>query len=113
MPTLAEAAGFPAPANTDGISLLPALTGHPDQQRHHTYLYSESLGNMSGPISKEIVARKGFAKRGQEQAIRIGDFVGVRYDIQSADDPLRLFNIAQDPHEDHDLSSDPVSQKTI
>jgi arylsulfatase A-like enzyme len=113
MATLAEVAGVPAPGNTDGISLLPVLTGHLDQQRHHPYLYSEYLGNMSGPISKEVVARKGFARRGQEQAIRVGDFVAVRYDIQSATDPLRLYNLAQDPHEDHDLSQDPAEQKLL
>jgi hypothetical protein len=111
--TLTEVAGVPAPANTDGISLLPTLTGHPDKQRHHPYLYSEYLGTMSGPVSKEVVARKGYKKRGQEQSVRLGDYAGVRYDIQSPNDPLKLYNIVTDPHEDHDLSSDPGVQKTL
>ena len=111
--TLAEVAGVPAPANTDGISLVPSLTGHPEQQRHHRYLYSEYLGTMSGPVSKEVVARKGYTKRGQEQAVRLGDFVAVRYDIQSPNDPLRLYNVVKDPHEDHDLSGDPSAQNVL
>ena len=111
--TFADAAGVAPPGNTDGISLLPALTGHPDQQRHHAYLYSEYLGTMSGPISKAVVARKGYKKRGQEQAIRIGDLVGVRYDIQSPSDPLKLFNTADDPHQDHNLADDPRYQQTL
>lgn len=113
MPTLAEVAGVPAPANTDGISLLPSLLGHADQQRHHPYLYSEYLGTMSGPISKAVVARKGYPKRGQEQSIRVGDFVGVRYDIQSPTDRLKLYDIVHDPHEDHDLAADPPQQKLL
>lgn len=111
--TLADAAGVAAPGNTDGISLLPSLTGHAEQQRHHMYLYSEYLGPMAGPRAKEVVARHGYTKRGQEQAIRIGDFVGVRYDIQGPNDPLRLYNVAADPHEDHDLAGETKYAKIL
>lgn len=113
MPTLAEVAEVPAPANTDGISLVATLTGHADQQRHHPYFYSEYLGTMSGPISKAIVARKGYPKRGEEQSVRIGGFVGVRYDIESPADPLKLYNLADDVHQDHDLAADPAHQKLL
>jgi hypothetical protein len=68
---------------------------------------------MTGPVTKEILARKGYQKRGQEQAVRIGKFVGVRYDIQSPNDPLKLFNVVADPHEDHDLAADPRHQALI
>jgi arylsulfatase A-like enzyme len=111
--TLADVAGVPAPGNTDGISLLPSLTGHADQQRHHPYLYSEYLGPMAGPRAKEVVARHGYTKRGQEQAVRIGDFVGVRYDIQSPNDPLRLYNVVADPHQDHDLAGETRYEKVL
>jgi arylsulfatase A-like enzyme len=113
MATLAEVANVPAPANTDGLSLLPALTGHPELQRHHPYLYSEYLGTMSGPVSREIVVRKGYTKRGQEQWVRVGDFAAVRYDIQSPSDPLHLYNVVDDLHEDHDLAADPKQQKLL
>lgn len=38
MPTFAELAGTDAP-RTDGISMVPALTGREDRQRKHAYLY--------------------------------------------------------------------------
>ena len=31
--TLADVAGVPVPARSDGVSLLPTLTGHADQQK--------------------------------------------------------------------------------
>lgn len=39
LPTACEIAGVNAPENVDGISLLPALLGRPDQQKMHKYLY--------------------------------------------------------------------------
>jgi arylsulfatase A-like enzyme len=111
--TFADVASIPAPGNTDGISLLPSLTGHADQQRHHPYLYSEYLGQMAGPRAKEVVARHGYTKRGQEQYIRIGNMIGVRYDVQSPSDPLRLYDVNADPKEAHDLSADPKHQQVL
>ena len=61
MPTLAELAGAPCPADTDGISILPELLGHnrprpssssstpnaePGAQRQHKYLYWEDCGQL-------------------------------------------------------------------
>lgn len=106
MATLAELAGVPSPASTDGVSLAPSLLGKPQQQRHHPYLYFEYKGTMTGPLAKDVVKRKGYRVRGEEQAVRIGDFVGLRYDIQSPGDPLKLFNVAKDPHQDHNLAQD-------
>ncbi|HZL34499.1 MAG TPA: sulfatase-like hydrolase/transferase [Tepidisphaeraceae bacterium] len=106
MPTLADAAGLPSPACSDGISLLPAITGHPHSQRHHAYLYSEYNGPMVGPLTKAILARHGYSKRGQMQSVRIGNFVGVRYEIKTPADPLRLYNVNDDPKEARDLSGD-------
>jgi len=41
MPTALELAGAPAPEKTDGISLVPVLTGKADTQRKHEFLYWE------------------------------------------------------------------------
>lgn len=110
MPTFAEAAGLPAPAASDGISLLPALTGRQDKVRQHEYIYIEY--NFDGAVrqlaGRDVLNRKGMTARGQQQLVRIGDFVGVRTDIRSADAPLRLYNVVKDVHQDHDLAKDPA-----
>jgi len=49
MATLAELTGSKLPVKTDGISIVPTLTGH--EQRQHTYLYWEYL--------KQVAVRKG------------------------------------------------------
>jgi arylsulfatase A len=41
MPTLAEIAGVRIPESTDGISFLPTLSGEPEKQKKHEYLYWE------------------------------------------------------------------------
>lgn len=41
LPTAAELAQTDAPANTDGISLVPVLTGKADAQKKHEFLYWE------------------------------------------------------------------------
>jgi len=41
LPTAAELAGAPAPENTDGISLVPVLTGRASEQKKHEFLYWE------------------------------------------------------------------------
>jgi arylsulfatase A-like enzyme len=41
LPTAAELAGAPAPERTDGLSLAPLLTGRPQEQRNHDFLYWE------------------------------------------------------------------------
>jgi arylsulfatase A-like enzyme len=112
MPTFADLAKLPIPAQTDGVSLLPTLldTGH---QREHPFIYIEYFHNGQTPPSKDVFARKGTTGRGQQQFIRIGDFVGVRTQIKSHDDPLRLYNVMTDPHEDHNLASDPAHAELL
>ncbi len=106
MPTLADVAQLPIPAQTDGVSLLPTLldTG---KQVPHPYIYVEYLHKGGSAASKDVFARKGVTGRGQQQIVRIGDYVGVRVQIKEPSDPLRLYNVMKDPHEDHNLASDP------
>ncbi len=61
MPTLCEVAGIDAPADTDGISFLPALTGA--NQTAHEHLYWE------------------FPSYGGQQAVRMGKWKGIRKNI--------------------------------
>jgi len=106
LPTFAELSGLPAPGNTDGVSLLPSLTGS-GAQRDRGYVYIEYFVNASNSASGGVFARKGVTGRDQQQSIRIGNFKGIRTQIASHADPLRLYDVVNDPHEDNNLASDP------
>ncbi len=77
LPTAAEIAGAPLTQPTDGISILPTLLGNPQTNRHE-FLYWE------------------FHERGFQQAVRMGDWKGVR---PQAGEPLELYNLRTDPGE--------------
>ena len=84
LPTAAELAGAKAPPNIDGISVLPTLLGKP--QKPHDYLYWESNGG----------------KDGFRQAIRMGDWKGVRTGLTG---PLELYDLARDRAEKNDVAA--------
>jgi arylsulfatase A-like enzyme len=96
--TFAEAAGMPAPARSDGVSLLPELTGQGVQQ-DRGYLYVEYYQDGWTPSYKDFAPAHRWSRRGQMQAIRIGDYMGVRYDIKSPTDPFQIFRVDEDTHQ--------------
>lgn len=102
--TFAEAAGVPAPARTDGVSLLPTLTGKGQQQTGLVYIEYEN--NASTPKFAEFATNHRGRKRNQMQKIRLGDYVGVRYDIKSADDDFEIYNVVTDPQEAKNLAGE-------
>jgi len=102
LPTLADAAGVPAPANTDGVSLLPSLTGV-GKQRNST-IYIEYAQNLSTPNFEEFDQQHRKRKRNQMQLIRFGDTLGVRYDIKSGKDNFEIYNVVKDPQEVKNLA---------
>ena len=89
MPTIAEIAGATVPDNIDGLSFLPTLTGNVSDQQKHGSLYWEyhAFGGM--------------------QAVRMGDWKGVRREIRRQDDaPIELYDLAIDIQESNDISED-------
>ena len=102
--TFAEAAGVPAPARTDGVSLLPELAGQ-GNQRDHGYVYVEYFNDGKTPDYVDFTPSNRGRRRNQMQAIRLGDFVGLRYDIKSPDDPFEIFQVVVDPKEKDNLAS--------
>jgi arylsulfatase A-like enzyme len=82
LPTLAELAGAPSPAGTDGISLLPTLLGRPEQQKRHEFLYWE------------------FHEGGSIQAVRMGRWKAVR----PFGKPLELYDLQTDLGETHNVA---------
>lgn len=88
LPTLAEISGAAAPTNSDGLSLAPTLFGQPGQKQHE-YFYWESG-----------------ALEGGEQAVRAGDWKGVRTGLKkNPDSPIQVYNLKDDPGEATDLAA--------
>jgi hypothetical protein len=107
LPTFAEVAGLPPPARTDGVSLLPAMTGA-GLQRDPGFLYFEYFEPGRTPNFPEFEPGHRNRLREQMQALRIGDFIGVRYDVKTAGDDFELYNVATDRKEAKNLAADPA-----
>lgn len=87
MPTFAELTGKTVKA-TDGISLLPLLTGK-GEQKEHDYLYFE------------------FQELGGRQAVRKGDWKLIRLNASQGEASVyELYHLANDPAERHDLKQE-------
>ena len=87
MPTLCDLAGVKSP-KTDGISLLPTLVGK--RQKEHKYLYWEfpPFRNDRGWLS-----------------VRMGEWKGLVVDVADGNTQMQLFNIKNDPREEHNLAA--------
>ncbi len=86
LPTVADVIGVELDFPTDGISMLPELTGEGVQQEHDQ-LYWE------------------FHEGGGRVAIRRGDWKAVVYNITHGG-KMQLYNLAVDPGEEHDLAAE-------
>lgn len=104
LPTFAEAAGVAPPARTDGVSLLPLLSGHAAEQPPST-VYIEYFQNGKTPGFADFDPSHRGRKRNQMQLLRQDRFVGVRYDIGSAEDDFEIFDIVADPRQTQDLAA--------
>jgi len=87
LPTLCEVAGLKAPQGLDGISFLPALTGS-GIQSSHDYLYWE------------------FPESGGQQAVRMGQWKGTRFDILKGNLDLQVYDLETDPLEQKNLAAE-------
>ncbi|GGF46206.1 sulfatase-like hydrolase/transferase [Echinicola rosea] len=104
MATFADAAGAPVPVRTDGVSLLPSLTGKGKQEPSQVYVEYAQGGKI--PKYAEFLESHQGKLRGQMQMIRQGEMVGVRYNIQGQEDDFELYDVTKDPQQGTDLSSD-------
>ena len=107
LPTFADAAGLPAPARADGVSLLPVLSGA-GGQRDRGFLYFEYQQNGRTPDFRGFEPGHRNRLRNQMQAVRIGDLIGVRYDVKTARDDFEIYNVVTDAKEAHNLGADPA-----
>jgi arylsulfatase len=86
MPTLCDLAGGPVPKETDGLSILPTLLDKGEQKKQE-FLYWE------------------FPSYGGQQALRMGDWKGVRQQLQQGTVRTQLYNLADDLGEKNDLAA--------
>lgn len=102
--TLADAAGAPVPARSDGVSLLPTLTGHADRQKPGV-IYSEYNGGGKTPGYKDFLGEHKGAERGQQQIVFVDGLKGLRMGVKGADKDFMIFDTLNDPQESKDLAS--------
>ena len=102
--TLADAAGVPVPARSDGVSLLPTLTGHADQQKPGI-IYSEYNVGGKTPGYKDFLGEHKGAERGQQQIVFVDGLKGLRMGVKDADKDFMIFDTLNDPQESKDLAS--------
>ncbi len=89
LPTFAAIAGakIPASVRTDGLSILPTLTGK-GKQKQHEYLYWE------------------FHEQGGKLAVRMGDWKGIMLNATKDKNPsIALYDLSKDIHEDNDVAA--------
>ena len=103
LPTFVDAAGLPAPVNSDGVSLLPSLTGQGKQKE--SLIYVEYNQGRKSPDYDEFAPNNRGRLRKQMQMMRMGDIVGLRYNIQGADDDFEFYNVIDDTHQATNLAS--------
>ena len=84
--TFAELTGRDAPSG-DGLSLLPLLEGRMEEQAEHDYLYF------------------GFMELDGREAVRQGPWKLLHLDIRSDAPRYELYNLDEDPAEEHDLAA--------
>jgi arylsulfatase A-like enzyme len=99
MPTLLDLVGRPIPAQAQGISLVPFLTGQRDPAEGRRYAFSERV-NASPKGTRRL--GKGttgaFMIRGQGwKYIRYGRGPGQQFLYHLTDDPGETRNLADDP----------------
>jgi arylsulfatase A len=87
LPTLCDLAGVKPPSNTDGLSLLPTLTGS-GRQAQHKFLFWD------------------FGGYGGQQAVRMGAWKGVRRNLHQGNTQIELYNLATDIGEQRDVAAE-------
>jgi choline-sulfatase len=101
-PTFSAVTGSPALPQQDGNDLSPLLFASDPAAA----AAPGAIDWQQRAVFTELVGRQDSAIR----AVRRGDYKLVYY---HGFDPLQLFNIANDPHEKHDLAGDPTYRQVI
>jgi arylsulfatase A-like enzyme len=98
MNTFAELAGQPAPFRSDGVSLVPDLTGTGSQRQGVVYVEYTNGGATSTPNYTDFNASH-VTTRGHMQAVFHQGYKGIRYNTTAANTAFRVYDVAADPQE--------------
>ncbi len=101
LPTFLDAAGVASPLSIDGVSLLPSLTGR--GKVNQSKVYVEYAVEGTSPNYEEFGINHRKRVRNQMQMIRLGQYVGVRYDIKNHDDDFEIYDVVKDPGQRNNL----------
>lgn len=104
--TFLDAAGYSIPANVDGVSVLPSLTG--EGKRKPSKIYVEYDQNGRTPNYTDFEASRRDRRRNQMQSVRIGNYMGVRYDIKTPNDLFEIYDVVNDPKQTKNLAGNPA-----
>lgn len=104
--TFVSLTGIPAPAASDGVSLMPALTGKGTQTPSTLYIEYFMSGRTPSYVEFDAVHQK--RQRGQMQVIHLKGHKGIRYDLKSAVDDFEIYDLAKDPRELKNLAKTPA-----
>lgn len=105
LPTFTEVAGLPAPARSDGVSLVPALTGSGTQRQGLVYVEYSTSG--STPTFTDFETAHRSASWNQQQVIHLGDYKGIRHNTTSHAVDFKIYNTATDLKETTNLANQP------
>ena len=103
MKTFAEVAGLPLPFRSDGVSLVPDLTGTGTQREGVVYV-EYNAGGGSTPSYTDFHPSHRNVTRNLMQAVFLDGYKGVRYNTNSANTLFRVYDVANDPQETTNLA---------
>lgn len=87
LPTFCDLAGIKKPGDTDGISILPVLTGEKNAKKH-SYLYWE------------------FPSYTGQQAVRLGKWKAIRQNIFKGNMDIELYDLEKDIKEENNVAKE-------
>ncbi|MCF7863388.1 MAG: sulfatase-like hydrolase/transferase [Kiritimatiellales bacterium] len=103
--TFCELAEVPVPAASDGVSLVPSLTGRGKQAPGALYIEYFEKGRT--PDYEDFAPAHRGRERGQMQVIHLNGYKGIRYNVKSAEDDFEIYNLAKDEREINNLANSP------
>ncbi len=102
LPTFAEAAGLTAPAASDGVSLMPTLSGK-SLQAPSTIYCEYAVGGKTPNYEPFAPCNRG-RPRDQMQVIHLDGYKGIRTGIKEGTEAFRIYDLKKDPKETLDLA---------